>query len=316
MSSGWNLIGTITDHLAVSSIAQDPVESIISLFKFTGGYEQVFDSLRQGEGYWVNLNAAATITLNSSALLKSSSPTDHVTDILSTFKNLSLNFKSGYDTRRVNLYFKDDVDDLTIWRLNNSFELPPPAPGRGFELMSDEAGTNGLHSFAAKIGEPFQKRITIISPDGNAPVKLQWSSEGLEQGRYFLSVEKRGSEIDMASANELTLESDSEYSLEFIYKNAAQVVADYRLNQNYPNPFNPTTRISYSVESSGLVELTIFNSLGQSIRSLVSQVQEQGSYNIVWDGRDGFGREVSAGIYLYTLRVNNFISVKKMLLIK
>jgi len=76
------------------------------------------------------------------------------------------------------------------------------------------------------------------------------------------------------------------------------------LYQNYPNPFNPTTTIQYSVvsdQSPPHITLTIFNLLGQEVRTLVDEVAEPGYYTATWNGTDLFGNEAPSGVYFYRL---------------
>lgn len=86
---------------------------------------------------------------------------------------------------------------------------------------------------------------------------------------------------------------------------------DVLLNQNYPNPFNPTTSISYSLPAKSHVTLSVFNSIGQEVSTLVSEEQQVGCYNIHFDASD-----LSSGIYFYSLRTNNQVLTKKMTLVK
>ncbi|MCI0514125.1 T9SS type A sorting domain-containing protein [candidate division KSB1 bacterium] len=90
----------------------------------------------------------------------------------------------------------------------------------------------------------------------------------------------------------------------------------FNLEQNYPNPFNPTTTIVYSLTESTTVELTIFNQLGQSIKTLLQEMQAPGQYSVQWDGADAQGRKVGAGIYYYQLIIGAQPLVKKMVLVK
>ena len=86
---------------------------------------------------------------------------------------------------------------------------------------------------------------------------------------------------------------------------------EYSLDQNYPNPFNPTTTISYSLAEDGFVNLVIYNLLGEEVTTLVNSKQKVGRYEVVFDAS-----KISSGIYLYRLVSNNFLSIKKMILIK
>ena len=90
----------------------------------------------------------------------------------------------------------------------------------------------------------------------------------------------------------------------------------FKLDQNYPNPFNPETKINYQIVEQGLVEIGVFNLAGQQVRFLVNEYQSKGNYNIQWNGTDDFGWRVCSGLYLYRLKVNNFIQTKKMLLLQ
>ena len=96
----------------------------------------------------------------------------------------------------------------------------------------------------------------------------------------------------------------------------AKVPGNFSLYQNYPNPFNPTTNIKYEISKESKVELTVFNSLGQMVKSLVNTMQPVGSYSISWDVTNQSGQRMSSGVYFYKLNTGDFISVKKMIMLK
>ena len=85
----------------------------------------------------------------------------------------------------------------------------------------------------------------------------------------------------------------------------------FMLSQNYPNPFNPTTVIRYSIPQAGNVTLKVFNVLGKEVRTLVNNFQHPGSYSVNFNAAG-----LASGLYFYRLSSGNFVSVKKMLLIK
>ncbi|MCE5251877.1 T9SS type A sorting domain-containing protein [bacterium] len=89
-----------------------------------------------------------------------------------------------------------------------------------------------------------------------------------------------------------------------------------KLSQNHPNPFNPATTIVYDVPSQSHVIVTLYNVLGQPVRTLVDDVQQPGSYRVTWDGTDQFGAPVSMGVYFYRLQAGDYSETKKMLLLK
>ena len=86
---------------------------------------------------------------------------------------------------------------------------------------------------------------------------------------------------------------------------------NYFLNQNYPNPFNPTTNINYQIKEKGYVILKVYDMLGKEVADLVNETQEAGQYTI-----DFNTSELPSGVYIYSLRVNDFVQNRKMTLMK
>ncbi len=90
----------------------------------------------------------------------------------------------------------------------------------------------------------------------------------------------------------------------------------YNLAQNYPNPFNPATVIEYSLPTRSDVTISIFNILGQEVRKLVNASMAVGDHTAYWNGTDQSGDRVASGVYFYRIKANDFVSSKKMLLLK
>ncbi len=90
----------------------------------------------------------------------------------------------------------------------------------------------------------------------------------------------------------------------------------YELKQNYPNPFNPVTSIYFSIPQAANVRIEIFNVLGQKIGVLLNEEKGAGTYHLKWDGTDSYGRRVASGVYIYRMVTDNFVQVRKMMLIK
>jgi len=90
----------------------------------------------------------------------------------------------------------------------------------------------------------------------------------------------------------------------------------YSLLQNYPNPFNPQTVIQYALPHDCEVQITIYNILGQKVRTLVNEYQEAGYKRVVWDSRNDTGEEVASGIYFYKIKAGEFTDSKKMVILK
>jgi hypothetical protein len=86
---------------------------------------------------------------------------------------------------------------------------------------------------------------------------------------------------------------------------------DYSLSQNYPNPFNPSTTVNYSLPQTGLVKLTLYNILGEEVKTLVNDVKEKGNYSVNLNAS-----ELTSGIYIYRIEAGSFIQTRKMTLLK
>ena len=93
-------------------------------------------------------------------------------------------------------------------------------------------------------------------------------------------------------------------------------VNSFTLHQNYPNPFNPITTLSYNLPHEELVNITIYDMMGRSIKILQHSTQAAGFHSIIWDGTNTINKSVSAGLYLYTLQAGDFRETRKMLLLK
>ena len=94
------------------------------------------------------------------------------------------------------------------------------------------------------------------------------------------------------------------------------VPAAFALGQNYPNPFNPNTTIDFAIPFAGHVSLKVYNSLGEEVATLVSGMLTAGEKQVMWDGKDRYGKEVSSGVYIYKIETGGYVASRKMLLIK
>jgi hypothetical protein len=91
---------------------------------------------------------------------------------------------------------------------------------------------------------------------------------------------------------------------------------DISLDQNYPNPFNLSTTITYQINQSCHINLTIYDILGRPITEVVNGEAYIGTHSAIWDGRNNNGDIVSSGVYFYRLTAGDISLVRKMNLIK
>ena len=96
----------------------------------------------------------------------------------------------------------------------------------------------------------------------------------------------------------------------------ANLPKEFALHNNYPNPFNPITNIVYDIPEVTDVTLEIYNVMGQRVRTLAQGSHEAGRYQIVWNATNDFGQALSSGMYVYRIQAGDFVSVKKLVLMK
>lgn len=85
------------------------------------------------------------------------------------------------------------------------------------------------------------------------------------------------------------------------------------LSQNHPNPFNPKTVVSYELKTENSGRLEIFNVRGEKVKEF-SLSESKGE--VIWNGTNNFGKEISSGVYFYKLSTKDFSEVKKMTFLK
>jgi hypothetical protein len=158
---------------------------------------------------------------------------------------------------------------------------------------------------------------TVFVPTDSTTLHIYASSKP-HSGWYPLTITGRttpGGELDIENSTTvmLSVEEASDAEDWADNPNAPQT---FTLFQNQPNPFNPETKISYFLPKACQVRLTIYNLLGQYVRTLFDGHQEAGIQTLIWDGRDNEGVSLSSGIYFYRLQADNFIQTNKMTLLK
>ncbi|MCC6398708.1 MAG: T9SS type A sorting domain-containing protein [Bacteroidetes bacterium] len=94
------------------------------------------------------------------------------------------------------------------------------------------------------------------------------------------------------------------------------IPTSFGLSQNYPNPFNPSTVLEYQVPTPAQVEISVYNLLGEKVATLVNEVKEPGYHSITWNATGANGQTVATGIYFYRMHAGDFVSTKRMLLVK
>jgi hypothetical protein len=90
----------------------------------------------------------------------------------------------------------------------------------------------------------------------------------------------------------------------------------HRLYCNYPNPFREETEISFALGQEAPVQLNVYNSAGELVRTIADEIHRRGYHSYRWDGRDGCGRRLSSGVYFYRMEIEDGSETRKMSMIQ
>lgn len=132
----------------------------------------------------------------------------------------------------------------------------------------------------------------------------------------YRNVSYRVTVVDYAShesapSNEVTARLTGGSPQKLLINPELDIPNEFSLSQNYPNPFNPTTTIEYSIKSTGMTSLKIYDMLGIEVASLVNEIKEVGNYSVVFNAS-----QLPSGIYIYKLTSGNYVDTKKLILLK
>ena len=283
-NAGWSLIGGYEYDAAVSGITTTPLGLQDSpVFGYSNGY-QIVNFLIPGYGYWIKLSGAGSINLPSAFAKVTSTLADYIKN---DWGKIIITDATG---KQYTLYAVNGEVNL------KNYELPPAPPAEMFDVRYG----------SGRLAENISSGNQLIEMQGVVhPIKVRAENIGIRlqdaSGSGVNERLKAGEEvvINNSAINKLIVSSDF-------------IPETYSLEQNYPNPFNPTTKIEFSIpEDVNNVTLTIYNALGQKVAELVNSKMEAGKYSYVWNASDA-----ATGLYIYELRTDKFVSVKKMLLLK
>jgi len=281
---GWNLIGGYEDTVQTSGLTTTPPGLISGMvYSYTGGYTTVTNIL-PGYGYWIKLSGAGYINFPNGTNKKMENEIEY--------------FKENWGR----IVITDNTgSSCTLYAVNGDlnldyYELPPMPP----------AGMFDIRFRSGRIAEDINSSMQTIEMSGiEYPVTVK--VEGMD---IILQDEgEREINVNLKDGNNVVISNQAVSKLKVTGKVVPRV---YALEQNYPNPFNPSTTINFALpEDISNVKLTIYNALGEKVAELVNGSLVAGKYQYQWNAKN-----VATGLYIYELRTDKFVSIKKMLLLK
>ncbi|MDZ7386677.1 MAG: T9SS type A sorting domain-containing protein [candidate division KSB1 bacterium] len=220
---------------------------------------------------------------------------------------------------------------LPSWRRSYTWviDLPvDPASAAEAELILTARDIDNVGEAAVEVeGNPVPLTADIVSPGwlSSATANLPLSLSYLVPGNNMVTINLVGStdgflieEVAIllrfaGTSNALRKFSPPERPQTNV---VPQMIESFLLAGNFPNPFNPSTTIDFQLPKDSRVSITIFNSNGQLIRTLVDGNLQAGAHQVQWDGLDDQGNHVAAGVYLCRMKAGDFMDTKRMLLVK
>ena len=168
---------------------------------------------------------------------------------------------------------------------------------------SAEIGDQGLDTNATSIEVSYMDIIGDMAENNVTAATIEWTVHVTDG-------------IDTVEADNapFTLQVDGSNALSAYLEGL--LPDEFALQQNYPNPFNPVTTLRYDLPENGLVTIIIYDMLGREVKTLINQSQNAGYRTVIWNATNDYGKPVSAGTYLYQIQAGEYISTKKMVLLK
>ena len=205
----------------------------------------------------------------------------------------------GQDPQFTN--FDSNIDSLKGF-LDGYFSVPPvtPAPNWLTDYIVDWSETG-----------PYMKQWPLPFDFSYSNSELMTSaSDGLPLGDLNWFPEKKAEYL--ANRDDIVADLKEKKSGLTAVENLWTLEAEFSLSQNYPNPFNPSTTISFSLKNTANVKLTIYNTLGQEVATLLNGQKQSGVHQVIWNSEN-----FVSGVYFYELKVDgNRSQIKKMTLMK
>jgi hypothetical protein len=181
----------------------------------------------------------------------------------------------------------------------------PITDGVGFPL-------NSVYTRSPDEISPFDANTTSIMQFGTGPkINSVKADDGNHQVVYFGFAFEQINDVNIVDT--LVARSVRWLTEGIVLSNPVEgvVATSYKLDQNYPNPFNPTTMITYSIPKESQVSLIIYDVMGREVTELINERQSAGSYEVEFNASS-----IASGTYFYKLTAGEFVSVKKMTLLK
>jgi len=244
--------------------------------------------------------------------------------------------------RALSIAYDQGMDEFMLWQSVMSFEDPetyfsqlrefrdslitqPRLNHFNIRVLIDNNEWLWVESNASKLNlsiQPYLSLVKVLDEEGYTWFYTHRDAESLQSVSYDTTLKfsevkwKTESEIYAMIENITPAGKYYPWTITSVNESNKTQIFIYSLSQNYPNPFSLTTRFNYSLPKQCNVEFSIYNILGQKVKTLVDEMQDSGIYSIYWNGTDSWHKKCPCGIYFYRLITENFFDTRKLLLMR
>jgi hypothetical protein len=336
-ANGWTQVGMPFDFATLYQTLIDSNQTTTlenQIWRWNGnGYENP-TQLVPWEGYWVRHTGGST-TLRfpavASGVITSAPPLSRplaADGASGEHWTIRIGIQAGEREDLYN-YVGVSAQAHTGWDRFDFSDPPPLGPGtaRLYFPHNDWGEQTGAYAgdFRSITAEGHVWDM-VVEASGATTLALDLSDDIPSAYDVFLLDPERGYRQDLRAQPIYTFQANAQTSRTFqlvvgipAYVDKVQhtlAPQDFALYQNHPNPFNPATKVRYALPGPSHVKLVVYNTLGQQVRVLVDGSQPAGYHSVVWDGRNGLGRAVASGIYIYRIQTDTSTEVRKMTLLR
>lgn len=314
LAAGWNMIGSISEAVALSAVVVDPTDvDLGALWGYdpVGGYT-LYETISPLKGYWIFADSACEITVEASGgkaggAAASVKKEDKTSDLI-----WAVDVKVESEGIEKTLTIGSAASATSGYDSHFDRLLPPPAPGgeaidASFRLEDARFArcVTDIREFGAN-----EWKLTVK----NAPeFKVSWGALDIPED-MTLTLCAGSKTVDMRSKSSISVKGIS--SVKIVASMGAPVPKVFALSQNAPNPFANRTSISLQIPARVHTTVVIYNIAGRLVKTLMDKDTDAGYYTLSWDGTDNSGRKIGSGIYFCKVQAGESTATRKLTLLR
>jgi hypothetical protein len=327
LKQGWNIIGSPFSF----SVPFEKDSTVGDLLTFGNqdkdGWSNSQNTFEPWRGYVVYASDTAKITLFPFGEIENSAERIIASD--EWILNLRLesdsyfNYSTTVGRKNYASNTLDSYDTPRLVDLNNNLSIVTNLDGlKTYSYIKDIRSTGDFNGvWDLRIESQSDENLILFSGLFEWPTSKDLHVSIVDIQKREIEYDFPGSSIEIQHKTSLSYDlklvaGDLDYVIQKSEDILENIPKEYALSQNYPNPFNPITKMNYQLPKRSRVIISIYNIIGQEVRTLLNEDQDYGVHSITWNGVDQYGKAMATGVYFARMSTGGFSQTKKMLLLK